>query len=163
MPKQIKLKEYLSEAELELRYRGSDNPAERSHFQIMWLVSCQKTVKEVETVTGYSGGWIRELIRRYNQAGPEGLADRRKTIAGAPSLLTKELQNELEERLQQPPPDGGQWSGRKVADWIATKLETKVHRQRGWDYLVRLNYSLQQPRPHHAKADPVAQTAFKKT
>jgi transposase len=162
MPKQIKLKEYLGEAEIELRYRQAESGVEKSHWQIIWLLSSQKTVKEIEAATGYSPGWIRELIRRYNQNGPEGLNDQRKTIAGTAPLLTKELQSELEERLHQPPPDGGQWSGRKVADWISQKLNTKVPRQRGWVYLVRLNYSLQQPRPHHAKADPAAQADFKK-
>ena len=32
----------------------------------------------------------------------------------------------------------------------------------GWDYLVKLGYSLRRPCPYHVKADPAAQSEFKK-
>jgi len=39
-----------------------------------------------------------------------------------------------------------------------------VHAQRGWDYLRRLEWRPQMPRPRHpAAADPAAQAAFPKT
>jgi transposase len=50
-----------------------------------------------------------------------------------------------------------------VAQWIETNTGRKVHPQRGWEYLKRLNYSKRVLRPRHAKADPAAQEAFKKT
>lgn len=163
MPKLTKIQDYLSQDELETRYRQATNPAERSHWHIIWLLSSSKTVREVAQVTAYSEGWVRELVRRYNKLGPAALADQRLKIVGAPALLSQELQSELAQTLQLPPPDGGLWNGQKVADWIAQKLGTKIHRQRGWDYLKRLDYTLQQPRPHHAKADVLAQNDFKKT
>ncbi|MDE5115210.1 MAG: helix-turn-helix domain-containing protein, partial [Trichodesmium sp. St15_bin1_1] len=37
-----------------------------------------------------------------------------------------------------PAPDGGAWSGPKVADWIAKKTgRDHVWPQRGWDYLKK--------------------------
>jgi hypothetical protein len=36
----------------------------------------------------------------------------------------------------------------------------KVWPQRGWDYLKRLEQSLQVPRPRHRKGDPESQEAF---
>jgi Winged helix-turn helix len=37
-----------------------------------------------------------------------------------------------------------------------------IHPQRGWEYLKRLDFSLQVPRPPHHKADPAQQELFKR-
>ncbi len=163
MPKLTKIQDYLSQAELQERYRLATEAFERSRWQVIWLLATPKPVKEVAEVTGFSPGWVRELARRYNVLGPQGLDDRRKTLPGVKPLLTKELQAELDQTLQQSPPQGGQWNGPKVAEWIATKIGRKVYRQQGWAYLQKLDYTSQQPRPHHAKADQQAQLEFKKT
>lgn len=39
----------------------------------------------------------------------------------------------------------------------------KVWNQRGWDYLKKLKYSYQSPRPKHRKANPLEQEAFRQT
>jgi hypothetical protein len=36
-------------------------------------------------------------------------------------------------RLAGAPPEGRQWNGRKVADWLSEHLGRPVHRQRGWE------------------------------
>jgi hypothetical protein len=75
MPKTIKLKPYLGSEELEGLYRKAHDPVERSHYQIIWLISTGKTTTEVMEVTGYSRGWIQQLARRYNADGPQALGD----------------------------------------------------------------------------------------
>ena len=65
--------------------------------------------------------------------------------------------------LDQPPPDGGLWTGPKIAAWMAATLGRPVHPQRGWEMLQRLGLRPKVPRPRHAKADPAAQAAFKKS
>ena len=51
------------------------------------------------------------------------------------------------------PPDGGVWSGPKIARWLADFHGLKsVHDQRGWDALVAIGYSIQKPRPRHPQA-----------
>ena len=163
MPKQTKIKDYLSQAELLERYHQATQAGERTRWQIIYLLSTDKTVKEVVEITHYSAGWVRNLVRRYNAEGPTGLNDRRRENVGVKPLLDQTLQAELALVLQSPPPDLGLWDGPKVAAWIAAKTgRVKVHRQRGWDYLTRLGYTLQQPRPHHAKADKEAGEQFKK-
>ena len=139
---------------------------ERSHHQIVWLLSEGKTTKEVCEVTGYSIGWVRQIARRYNDQGVEGLGDRRHSNPGAKerALLDEAGEAELLEALQGPPPGGGMWSGPKVARWIAKRngLE-KVHVQRGFEYLRKVRYSPQVPRPENASAaDASEQEAFKK-
>ncbi len=118
-------------------------------------------------VTGYSPGWVRKIARRYNERGVEGLGDRRHSNPGAKerALLDEAGEAQLLEALQQgPPPGGGMWSGPKVARWIAQRrgLE-KVHVQRGFEYLRKVRYSPQVPRPSNAQgADDSEREAFKK-
>ena len=70
----------------------------------------------------------------------------------------------LAEAVAGPPPDGGLWTGPKVAAWIGRETgRAHVHPQRGWAYLRRLDQSWQTPRPHHEQAaTPEEQEAFKK-
>jgi Winged helix-turn helix len=67
--------------------------------------------------------------------------------------------------LRQPPPDGGLWSGRKVANWMAGELGLlSVAPQRGWEALKAIGWSIQPPRPKNRKsASPEETAAFKKT
>lgn len=162
MTRQTTIKPYLDLKELETNYRKAADSVERTQWQIIWLLAQNLRVDEVVTITGYSPGWIRELARRYNRRGAQALGDKRHNAVGAPPLLCAELQAELAEAIQQPHSDGGLWTGPKVTQWIEAKTGRKVRRQRGWVYLTRLDLTLQQPEPHHAKADEAAQVEFKK-
>ena len=99
--------------------------------------------------TGYSRGWIQQLARRYNASGPEALGDRRHRNPGARdrALLGAERREELREALTKPPPDGGMWNSRKVGEWIERRTGRVVSRkkQRGWEYLKRLEQSPEVP------------------
>ena len=166
MPKRLELSPHASTEELERRYRKAKDPVERSHHQIVWLLSQSRTTEEVCEVTGYSPGWVRRIARRYNERGVEGLGDRRHANPGARerALLDEEGQAQLREALLGSPPGGGMWSGPKVARWIARRngLE-KVHVQRGFEYLRKVGMSPQLPRPSNAQgADDSQREAFKK-
>ncbi len=115
MPKRLTIHPHLSVKKLENRYRAAKNPVERSHYQIVWLLAQGKTTEEVAAVTGYCRDWIRKLVRRYNDQGAAGLADRRCDYPGAPPLLDDLQQAYLWQALQSPPKDGGLWNSRKVA------------------------------------------------
>src|SRR3712207_6843233 len=80
------------------------------------------------------------------------------------SLLTPGLLAALAERVRSPPEDGGLWSGPKVAVWMARHLGlAKVHPQRGWEALKRIGWSVQAPRPRHARpATPDQQADFRR-
>lgn len=80
--------------------------------------------------------------------------------------LRKSWDKQLEQlarQLKSKPPDGGIWTGPKVARWIEKEncLE-KVWNQRGWDYLKKLRSSGQRPRAKHRKAQVSEQEEFKK-
>lgn len=154
---------HLSTAELGQRYRAARQPIERSHLQIVWLLSQGRSEREVAAVTGYGRRWIAEIVRRYNAEGASGLGDQRAKNMGARPLLSQEDETALRDALAEPPTDGGLWTGPKVAAWMTRRLGRKVWPQRGWDYLRKLGYSSQVPRPRHAKAVSAAeQDAFKR-
>ena len=62
---------HLSESDIFERYRKTTQAVERTHWQIIYLKGQGKTVGEIAEVTGYSPAWIRRLIHRYNQEGPD--------------------------------------------------------------------------------------------
>jgi transposase len=116
----------------------------------------------VADATGDSGTWVREVARRYRAGGPAALGDRRHADPGAAPLLTPAQQGELRAALGGPAPDGGPWTCRKVADWMGDRLGRPVAEQRGWEWLRRLGFTPQRPRPRETRADPAAQAAFNK-
>jgi hypothetical protein len=57
-------------------------------------------------------------------------------------ILKPGLLNKLRLRLREPPPDGGLWSSRKVAAWMAGELGlVSVAPQRGWEALKAISPS----------------------
>ena len=165
MAHHLALADHLTPEALFEHYRACSDPVERSRWQIIWLKSKQQTTSQIVAATGFTAGWVRTIIHRYNEHGISGLADRRHENPGAAPLLNEAQQAELDAALTTgKAPDGGLWNGPKVARWIeeATGRE-QVHDQRGWDYLLRLGFSAQTPRPRHAEADAAAQAAFKKS
>jgi transposase len=148
--------------ELEHRYRGAPEGVTRSQWQMVWLLAGGMATAEVARVTGYSVNWVREIARRYREDGPTGIGDRRHGNPGAPPLLDAAHQAQLQEALAGPAPDGGLWTGRWVAAWMSGALGRPVAPQRGWEWLRRLGFTPQRPRPRETRADPEAQEAFKK-
>jgi transposase len=135
----------------------------RGHWQVIWLLAQGLPAMQVAAVTSYTVNWIRTIARRYNQQGPAGVEDRRHRNPGAVGLLSAAQRAALAAALEQPPPDGGVWTGPKAAAWMAATLGCYVHPQRGWEVLRRMGWTSKVPRPRHANADPTAQAAFKKT
>src|SRR3954453_10027330 len=155
---------HLSPAELGQRYRAARSPVERSHLQIVRLLSQRRGEREVARVTGYGRRWVAEIARRYDEGGPDGLGDRPRGNAGPRPFLGAEDEAALRVALAAPPSDGGLWTGPEVAAWMGARLGRKVWPQRGWDYLRKLGHSPQVPRPRHAKAAGAEeQAAYKKS
>ena len=157
--------EHLSVAELRAGYRGSGDATLARHFQVIWLLAQGRTVAETARLTSFVPRWIEELLVRYNVFGPSSLGDRRRGNGAKATILTAEVLAVLRERVKRPPDDGGVWSSRKVAAVMATELGlTKVAEQRGWEALRAIGWTIQRPRPRHARAaTPDEQAKFKKS
>ena len=144
---------HLSTEELEGRFRAAEAVIERTHFQVIWLLAQGRTVGETAEVTAISERWVSKLAERYERNGAGALGDLRRGNRGARPLLSDDDLEALRERLRTPPDDGGQWSGPKVARWIAARLGlAHVHAPRGWEALKKLRWSIQAPRPRNPKA-----------
>src|SRR5918994_5038448 len=153
-------------SQLEGLYRKASDPMLRTHLLMVWRMSVGDSIREVARMVGYSEKWVREIARRYESEGVKGLGDRRHGNPGARerALLDEEGQAELREALLEgSPPGGGLWSGPKVARWIQERSGVqKVHDQRGWDYLRKVEHTPQVPRPSNSRADASERGAFKK-
>jgi transposase len=135
------------------------------YFQVIWLLARGHTISQVSETTAYGERWIEQLLARYNAEGPEALGDLRRRNGASATILKPGLLAKLRLRLTEPPPDGGLWSSRKVADWMAHELGLKsVAPQRGWEALKAIGWSIQKPRPKNPKsASPEEAAAFKKS
>ena len=156
---------HFSVEKLKDRYLNCEHPKERTHWHIIWLLAqtdIPRTPREVAAIVGCSPDCVRKLRRRYNAHGEDALIDKRKTNGGK-RCLDESQQQQLEIALSNPPPDGGLWTGPKVASWISEQIGRPVSTVTGWKYIKRLGFTLQTPRPRHqAAASPEAQAEVKK-
>ncbi len=162
MPRLLKLERPLARAEIAARHDSAPDPVTREHWRILYWLACGTKATRVAWLTGYSTKWVGRLARRYNREGPAAVEDQRRHNRGAAPLLTADQCVALAMALEGPAPDGGLWSGPKVAAWMSGQLGRPVRPQRGWDYLRRCGFTPHRPRPRHVQADAAAQAAFPK-
>jgi len=124
-----------------VRSTSASTAIERRRWQVLGMLGDGAPLAEIEGATGYRPRTIRQIAQRYRECGPVGLADARQRSLGAAPLLAEDQQRDLREALQNRAPEGGVWTGPKVARWIAARIGKHVHRQRGWEYLRRLGGS----------------------
>jgi transposase len=156
--------DHLSVEALGELYRSAEDGTTARHAQVIWLLAQGHTVPAAAAATTFVARWIEQLLARYNAAGPVALGDQRRTNGRAPTVLKPELLERLAARLATPPPDGGVWTSRKVAAFMAAELGLAgLPAQRGWEALQAIRWSIQAPRPRHpAAAGPEEAAAFKK-
>jgi len=146
---------HLAHDEIARRYRACRDGLEKTHWQALRLLTrpdSPPSPARAAEVIGLSAGWVRALVKRWNDGGPAGLADRRALTNGGQSKLTPERRSELLSGLGQPPPDGGLWTGPKVAAYALTRWGISVCKQTGWERLRGLGLTPQVPRPKDPKA-----------
>ena len=145
---------HLTASEIRRRYLSCERPTERTRWHALWLLADgwpARTPDEVAALVGRSGAFVRNVLNRFNASGPEGLTDRRRRNRRA-ALLSEAQRAELLSALKGDAPDGGPWSGPKVAAFARERFGVSVRPQTGWDWLRRLGFSLKVPRPRHPKA-----------
>jgi transposase len=163
MARHIHVRPDVSVDELERRYRAAKEPHERSWWQILWLLARGQLAKDIAASTGYSRYWIGQIAKRYNAEGPEGMRNRQYTHSHrAAPLLSPEQVEALATAVREPAPEGDEWTGRLVAEWMSRTLGRPVSTQVGWVYLVRLQGKRRTPRPRQVLADPHQHAEFKK-
>ena len=154
---------HLTVDELEQRYRRAKDPVARSQWQMLWLLASGMPTAEVARVTGYSVHWVREIARRYREDGPG-----RPSATGAmatrarPRCWMRRSRSSCAKHWPVRPRTAASGPCRSVAAWMSQTLGRPVSAQRGWEWMRRLGFTPQRPRPRETRADPAAQEAFKK-
>ena len=161
MPAASPLADHLSPVQLRSRYLNAPTRIEGIRWHALLLRSQGHNHSQIANITQRSTRWVSTTIRRYNEGGPDAVADQRVHNGKAP-FLSDAQQDNLHALLQQPHPDGGLWTGAKVLAWIEEQLGGEYTLTMAYDYLHRLAFSQQVPRPQHQKADQTAQDAVKK-
>lgn len=164
MPKIIVLKSHLTAEQLHQRYRACSKHNEKLRWKALFLIASGTRAAQAARRVGRSSGWVTKLAARYNDDGAAAVADSiAVSLRGKPPTVTPELALELDAALHHPAPDGGIWTARKVADWIAAKTGRRLHTTSAWRVMRALGFSVQTPRPQHAQAATAEeQQAWKK-
>jgi transposase len=164
--KRLPVVRHLSAERAGAQYRACQHPIEKVRWHAIWLLLRTdpiRTPAQVADLVGLSVITTRDVLKRWNQSGPAGLTDGRKSN-GSESKLTDDQRARLLAALKKRPPDGGLWSGPKVVRYVRTTWAIEIAPQTGWKWLVDLGFTLQVPRPSHPKAaDPATRTRWKKT
>ncbi len=162
----LEIAPHLTPAEIRKRERSCQNVVEREHWQILRLLTREGyacSCKEAAVIVGRSAASIHTLMRRYNRHGPSALADGRRGRAGRKAALTEAQRQQLVAAVRAAPMDDGLWTGSKVAAWVQEHAGKRVSKVTGWQYLRRLGFTLQVPRPRHSEsATPAEKTVWKK-
>jgi transposase len=139
MPPKAHLAPHLTVDELKRLYRQAQDATEARRWHLLHLISQQWTIKRAASVVDLNYDYAKEIVRRYNREGPSAIKNRSQKRQPSPrSLLTPDQQQELRHALKKPPPEGGEWTGPKVARWMSERTDRPVWPQRGWDYLKKL-------------------------
>jgi transposase len=136
------------------KYRSCRHPVEKTRWHLIWLLlrtDQPRTPAAAAAVVGVSVITARAVLHRWNEHGPAGLADRRAANRGKPAL-TDAQRADLFAALKKRPPDGGLWSGPKVAAYVRDRWGVRVWPQTGWRWLREMGFTLQVPRPRHPRS-----------
>ena len=148
------------------KFRACRHSVEKARWHAVWLLARTdhpRTPAPVADAVGLSAVTVRAVLHRWNAAGPSGLTDERKGNGSDPRL-TPRRRAALYAALQKRPPDGGRWTGPKVARYVAGRWGVEVGPVTGWRWLRALGFSLPVPRPAHPRsADRPARRGWKKT
>ena len=149
--------------ELKQHYQHARSPVETRRAHVIWLLATGKPRSEVLEITGYSLPSALDAIHRYNTGGLEGLRDERAENRGAPPLLTDAELLLLAQTIRHDFKQGRAWRGADVVHWAQTTLGKPLRSQRAYELLAAIGFSLQTPRPRHARSSDALRADFKKT
>lgn len=150
--KRIEIGEHLRVEELKARYLAARDAKEARRWQVLWLIAQGRSTREAAEAVGIGQRTARSIVSRYSARGGDGALDKRRVNPGRRRKLTDEQQGKLLEALRGRAPDGGSWTGPKVAVWIEKETGFKGGRTLGWKTLKRLGARLVVPRRRHQKA-----------
>jgi transposase len=164
MPR-LHLMPHLTYDQLTDRFRCCRDGRQKARWQALWLLRRPQdplSAAQAAAVVGLTAAAGRKLIHRYTAGGPAAV-ERNAGGQGRAPRLSAAQQEQLKAELLGRAPDGGLWTGPKVAQRIAALTGRPMHKATGWEWLRKLGFTPQRPRPRNAQAaTPQEQAAWKK-
>lgn len=151
----LEVETHLTLEEVEEIYRTAKTPTEQRRAHLIMLRLEGVAPSQVAHLLRIRPSTVSETVRRYNERGPDCLRDARCDNPGRPPLLDETAREVLNKVLQSPPPDGGRWSGPKVARWMEKYLQREdgsIQDAMGWRMLRALNMTYKSSRRRHTNS-----------
>ena len=143
--------------------RQQKRAREHRRFRAVEMAREGETAVEIAEALACGVRPVQEWVRRYNEGGAAGLAERKHS--GRPPALRPEREAAFRARLEAGPLPGDgtcAFHGEDVRRVLAREFDVPLKLSSVYALLHRLGYSRLCPRPRHPQADPAAQEAFKK-
>jgi hypothetical protein len=162
-----KIKPYLSNEELEKKFKNSKEEKYKDRWHLLWLVQTKKLpATKASEYLGYGKSYGCYWIKEYNNKGPSVITEKKITNPnlGDPKV-TKEMKKELFKAFIEPVPEiigGGLWSGPKVSHYVQKVYNVSINRVTGWLLLKSSGMSVQSVRPKHRSTSKEIKDRFKK-
>jgi transposase len=164
MPR-LQVTPHLTYEQLTERFRRCPDGRQKARWQALWLLSRPQapySAAQAAAVVGLTPDGVRKLVKRYNAGGTAAVARNAGGQGRAPRLSAAQ-QEQLKGELLGRAPDGGLWTGPKLARRIAALTGRPMHQATGWEWLRKLGFTPQRPRPRNAQAaTPAEQAAWEK-
>src|SRR5262245_58267331 len=138
----LPVERHLTADQARAQYRACRHPIEKLRWHAVWLLlrtDEPRTPAQVAGAVGLSVITVRDALKRWNEHGPGGVADGRRGNGAAPKLDPGQ-RAALLAALKRRPPDGGLWTGPKVARYVRDRWAVRVCPQTGWQWLVDLGF-----------------------
>src|SRR5579884_1768032 len=126
----LQLMPHLSYEELAQRFRRCPDGRQKARWQALWLLSKPSvpySAAQAAAVVGLTADGVRKLVRRYNVGGPAAV-ERNAGGQGRAPRLSAAQQEQLKGELLSRAPDGGLWTGPKLARRIAALTGQPMHK-----------------------------------
>lgn len=144
--------------ELREQVAACEDDALRVRWRAMLLVAEGVSQEDVAVTLGVARSSVVRWLARFRAEGPAGLEDQRRFHPGAPRLLSADQQEALRRRLRGPAPDGGPWSGPKVAALMGEWLGREVQPAVAWRYFRYLGLEARPVTVAKPSPEPPAET-----
>jgi transposase len=153
MPR-LHLMPLLTYEQLAERFRRCPDGRQKARWQALWLLRRPEqpyAAGQAAPLVGLTADAIRKLVRRDNTAGPAAV-ERNAGGRGQAPRLSAAQQEQFQAELLGPAPDAGLWTGPKLARRIAALTGRPLHQATGWEWLRKLGFTPQRPRPRNGQA-----------
>lgn len=161
--RQLKVKEHLSEKEIELKIKTEKNKEQLKRWQCISLVQKLKKIKAetIAKIIGSSVHLVYYIIESYNNAGESGIK-----IQGRGGRRTSYLSIAEEKNLMLSLEENAKKGLILTKEDIRGVVEKKIGKKVSDDYLIDLfhrnEWSKKEPRPEHPEKNIEEQEEFKK-